>query len=276
VYYDTTVGSKKNDSVAARWLLILCCVIKPIATWHAENSITTCRERCGGQGYLSVNKFGVGLSGAHAGMTAEGDNSVLMQKVSKEVLEMVRDGHYSLQSNLKKPTNFEEMNTEILKYLFTIKETTLFTNLSTNMAIKAPKAGVFQVWMKEESDLVQGAARAFGERLILDQFIRKVEQETNSGVKSVLHLLLALYGWSRIEADLGWFLSEEKLSPQEGKRVREFSTNLCTKLGPQIVDIVNAFGFPDHALQAPVAMDWVKYNSVDNRGELDRNPPLWL
>lgn len=47
---------------------------------------TTCRERCGGQGYLSVNKFGAIIGFAHAGMTAEGDNRVLMQKVAKEYL----------------------------------------------------------------------------------------------------------------------------------------------------------------------------------------------
>ena len=31
------------------------------------------------QGYLSCNRFGVFLGLAHAAMTAEGDNSVLMQ-----------------------------------------------------------------------------------------------------------------------------------------------------------------------------------------------------
>ena len=37
-----------------------------------------------GQGYLSINRFGTVFASAHAGMTAEGDNSVLMQKVAKE------------------------------------------------------------------------------------------------------------------------------------------------------------------------------------------------
>lgn len=32
------------------------------------------RERCGGAGYLSVNRFGELIGFAHAGMTAEGDN----------------------------------------------------------------------------------------------------------------------------------------------------------------------------------------------------------
>ena len=40
---------------------------------------------CFVQGYLSCNRFGTFLGLAHAAMTAEGDNSVLMQKVAKEV-----------------------------------------------------------------------------------------------------------------------------------------------------------------------------------------------
>lgn len=36
----------------------LCCVIKPMVTWNSERVATICRERCGGQGYLSVNRFG--------------------------------------------------------------------------------------------------------------------------------------------------------------------------------------------------------------------------
>ena len=67
-------------------VLILCCVLKPLVTWHAENTATTTRERCGGQGYLSANRFGEAIGGAHAGLTAEGDNRVLMQKVTKELL----------------------------------------------------------------------------------------------------------------------------------------------------------------------------------------------
>lgn len=56
-------------------------------TWGLERAGSICRERCGGQGYLACNKFGTIVGLAHAGITAEGDNCVLMQKVSKELLQ---------------------------------------------------------------------------------------------------------------------------------------------------------------------------------------------
>ena len=42
----------------ARRVVMLCCAIKPLCAWNGNETATTCRERCGGQGYLSVNRFG--------------------------------------------------------------------------------------------------------------------------------------------------------------------------------------------------------------------------
>ena len=63
-------------------LVELCCVIKPLISWNAERVGSVCRERAGGQGYVAINVFGSVIGFAHSGITAEGDNSVLMQKVS--------------------------------------------------------------------------------------------------------------------------------------------------------------------------------------------------
>jgi hypothetical protein len=43
---------------------------------------------------------------------------------------------------------------------------------------------------------------------------------------------------------------------------------LCRELGSESVALVEAFGVPEHLLAAPIAADWVKYNAVDNKGEL--------
>jgi len=54
------------------------CVIKCLVTWNAEVSSRICRERLGGGSYLSSAVINEGVVGAHSGMTAEGDNRVLM------------------------------------------------------------------------------------------------------------------------------------------------------------------------------------------------------
>lgn len=62
-------------------VVILCCVIKPMISFLNERVGTTCRERCGGAGFLSCNRLGQIMNFSHAGMTAEGDNRVLFTKV---------------------------------------------------------------------------------------------------------------------------------------------------------------------------------------------------
>lgn len=74
------------DSDTSREVVILCCTIKPLCAWNLERTASTCRERCGGQGYLSCNRFGSLIGFSHAGITAEGDNRVLFQKAAKELL----------------------------------------------------------------------------------------------------------------------------------------------------------------------------------------------
>ena len=51
-----------------------------------------------------------------------------------------------------------------------LREALLFKKLGARMAA-AGKAGVFDTWMLEESDLIQSAARAYGDRLIADRLV---------------------------------------------------------------------------------------------------------
>lgn len=54
------------------------CVVKAMLCWHNEKTSRICRERCGGGSYLMCNIIPDGIFGSHSGMTAEGDNKVLM------------------------------------------------------------------------------------------------------------------------------------------------------------------------------------------------------
>ena len=45
-----------------------------------------CRERTGGGSFLLSSAIPEGVISSHSGMTAEGDNRVLMQKVVKDIL----------------------------------------------------------------------------------------------------------------------------------------------------------------------------------------------
>merc|ERR1719225_891593 len=152
-------GSEHGQAVT------MCCAIKPLASWLLEEVVSITRERCGGQGYLSANRFGTFLGLAHAAMTAEGDNSVLMQKVAKEHLGYLMKN----PPKIEKPASKSVSDQSYLHYLLKAREGKVYTELGTKMAA-AGKAGTYDSWMFEESDLIQHAGKAFGERLIADRF----------------------------------------------------------------------------------------------------------
>jgi len=239
--------NSKHSSVVT-----MCCVIKPLAAWHLQTSASVARERCGGQGYLSCNRFGTFLGLAHAAMTAEGDNSVLMQKVAKERL-----GAFT-----KVPADTECSFFNLLA----VRENLLFKDLGGRMA-KAGRDGMFETWMLRESDLVQGAAKAFGERLIAEQFLSVIEGSDPS-LKEQLTQLYRLYAINCVEEDAKFYLTQNLLTAQQFSELEEESRSLCRALGENSLSLGEAFAIPDEMLSAPIALDWVQYNVGDNQGEL--------
>lgn len=122
--------------------------------------------------------------------------------------------------------------------------------------------------MKQESDLVQAAAAAFGERVTLEQFALAVERGGPGSAASKMRPLAELYGLTVVERDLAWFLSEGVLAPQQGRAVAAAARELCRDLSAQMTTLVDAFGIPEHLVAAPIAGDWEAYNVGDNRGEI--------
>jgi len=263
----------------------MCCAIKPYSSWHLGNVVTTTRERCGGQGYLSASRIGTYFGSAHAGQTAEGDNSVLMQKVAKEHLGLFKP-HTDAA-----PANLDLSNPNHLEYLLKARENLQYTNLRKKMAgamlytkvgksmpgmlkpigEKLQEKGIFNTWMLQEQDLIQAFAKSYADRIICEAF-----KETMAGkygavhpsLEGVLHEVLTLHLLSTIEKDLPTFMEHGLLNPGQGKQVIELSQQMCEDLAPKSLALAEAFGLPEEMLHAPIASDWVAYNAYDNQGEL--------
>jgi len=253
---------QNEDGSEHKEVVTMCCAIKPTASWLLEEVVSVCRERCGGQGYLSCNRFGTFLGLAHAAMTAEGDNSVLMQKVAKEHLGWLSKNPPTMikanSTSLSDPT--------YLHSLLQKREIKLFTTLGKKMAA-AGKAGTYSSWMFEESDLIQHAGQSFADRLIADRMSLAVA-EADEEMKPILNLINTLYLATIMEKNISWFVINGILKNENINQMKSISADLCAQLGPQALAICESFGITDTMLSAPIALDWVGYNSYDNQGEL--------
>ena len=65
--------------------------MKAVATWHASETIQSCREACGGAGYLRTSRFAALKADTDVFTTFEGDNTILLQLAAKNLLTDYRD-----------------------------------------------------------------------------------------------------------------------------------------------------------------------------------------
>jgi len=240
------------------------CALKPLCSWNLERVASITRERCGGAGYLSCSRFGTFIGLAHAAMTAEGDNSVLMQKVAKERLPIIAKEDHSLNDKLHLKSN-------PLFMLLKNRELQQFTKLGKVLS-KTTSDTMFETWMNQESDLVQSCGKSYGERLSAEASLDVIEK--NPQLAKILDPIVNQYMCDIIEKDAGTFLSLGLLSVEEYDRIVVKSTKLCEELSHQCMNVVEAFGIPDELLSAPIALDWSEFNETDNVGEVNKDVKL--
>jgi acyl-CoA oxidase len=75
-----------EEGERGRELETMAAALKVVGTWHATATIQACREACGGQGYLRANRFAALKADTDVFTTFEGDNTVLLQLVAKNLL----------------------------------------------------------------------------------------------------------------------------------------------------------------------------------------------
>lgn len=271
-------GTPPATDAEARAVVMHCCAIKPLCAWNSNEVATTARERCGGQGYLSVNRFGSIIGFAHAGMTAEGDNSVLMQKVAKEYLVTLNepDVRARLAAGAAPPTLAagDLTSLDALRAAFAAREGAHAACLATAMDAARRAGGaeaVFDSWMLRESDAVQALARAYAERLVLDSVAAAAAADPAVG--PALVACGTLWAVRRMEADALWWVTRGGLPVATAAALPDAVRAGVKALAPAVPSLVAGFGIPPHLIAAPIASDWEAYNAGDNQGELTTR--LW-
>lgn len=89
----------------------------------------------------------------------KGDNSVLMQKVAKELITGLQKGYISAD-DVRISGKYSENPLKTLHELLVLRRNRTLTYLANAMQEGMGNGkSLFDVWMKEQSDAVQGCAR---------------------------------------------------------------------------------------------------------------------
>ena len=83
-----------------------------------------------------------------------------------------------------------------------------------------------------------------------------------------MHKYFVIFAWEIIQRDMPLFLFEDWICPEICKKLR-FSYNDLIKDASNDIDVIlGSLNVPVHAIYAPIANDYVKYNEKPYYGEV--------
>ena len=268
--------SEKVHAGDSRPLETLAAGLKAFTTWNTTQVLQTCRETCGGEGYLAVNRLAALKADTDIYTTFEGDNTVLMQLVAKNLLTEFNDKLKGMRPRQKTAFILNHALTAIVTRnptlalnafdahlrdprsqleVFRFREShTLFRAARTfrHLTLKK-KMDPFSAFSYMQRELL-GVSRAHIDRVILQQFATAIKLVTDQPVKNALKKLCDLFALSQIELNKGWFLENGALRAPKSRAVTQLVDDLCLEIRQDAVQFVDAFGIPDSCLAAPIAL----------------------
>ena len=277
--------------------------LKAANTWHATRTIQTCREACGGAGYLAENRLPQLKADTDVFTSFEGDNTVLMQLVAKGLLTGYRDDVDDLSSWGKAAFVADLVREVVLERtaargliqrlvdavpgrsdddlplrdrgwqlsMFEDREKHLLDGVVRRLR-KATGDQAFAVFNAAQ-DHVLRVAQAHVDRVVLEAFVAGIERCTDRGARALLELVCDLYALSTIEADKGWFLEHGRLTPARSKAITATVNELCGELRPHSRTLVDAFAIPPQWLNCAILNEeharqeatWAEDNRASDR-----------
>ena len=266
------VAEKGGDS---REVELMAAGLKAYSSWNTIDTLQTCRESCGGMGYLEVNRFRDFKADTDIYATFEGDNTVLMQLVSKgllaelkaqfndmDVFKMVKYattyvGSAITELNPVTPRMTDEdhlLSTDFHRDAFAYREERLLKTVGRRLKHRIDEGMDSFKAMIEVQDHLMSLAHAATERILLEGFLRGVENCKDETVKPILTKLAQLFALQNLENGRAWFLENGYFEGNKAKAIRSQVNKLVAELRDDSEALVDAFGIPDACLRAPIAI----------------------
>ena len=258
----------------ARQVEALAAGIKALATEHTTSCLQTCRECCGGQGYLATNRIGVLRADTDVFTTFEGDNTVLLQLVAKSLLSEFKSSFEEapLRAVVRRLTERARSRLSDKNY-FAVRraESGHLRGRDTQERLLGQRTGDLQAAVaarlkRRIDDGIPSAsavvalqnhlialARAHVEEFVFVAFSAAIRATEDAEVKRALVSLSDLYALWRIERDAAWFLENGYLEERKLRGIRREVEALCGEIAALALPLVDAFGIPDRSLAAPIA-----------------------
>ena len=253
----------------------LAAGLKAFSTWNTTHTLQTSREACGGEGYLAINRFAALKADSDIFTTFEGDNTVLMQLVAKNLLT-------DFGARFKGRSKTDLARWAVAQKLHALRARSPFSQFRTG-DLTGGEAQLALFRFREESLLVSAGAKlrsltsggrltphaafasmqnellalsfAHVERAILEQFNAAIRTCPDPALQPTLGKLRNLFALFHLEKGRAWFLENRVLTTRRSRLLTTAVDILCADLRRHAVALVDSFGIPAACLAAPIALD---------------------
>jgi len=283
--FDGVFSGEHDTDQDRQELETLAAALKPTSTWDALDILQECREACGGSGFIAANRFTGLRADLDVYATFEGDNNVLLQLVGKRLLtdfaaqfkgidaagmagyalRTVSDavlartglralGQEATDAGSGKRSAHQLKDPEVQRALLTERINVAVGEIgralqATAKASPAEQAAAFNA----HQDALIKAAAAHGRLLQWEAFTRALEGIEDADSRRILTWVRDLFALTTIEDELGWYLMNGRLSAQRARTLVDYVERLIARLRPHAQDLVDAFGYTQEHLRAPIS-----------------------
>jgi acyl-CoA oxidase len=284
--FDHVMRQQDPPDRERRELESLAAAMKATASWHATRTIQTCREACGGAGYMSVNRFAALKADTDIFTTFEGDNTVLIMLAARALLTDYAHDFGGLNPAEMVTFVAGQAVETVVERLFARKIVQVIADaVPTREAdhsvllerdqqvelfhwrqghITASVANRFKRGLDEGYDPFEvfravqdhatDAARAWVDTILLEAFVRAIDACEDESLKEPLNLVCDLFALQTVEAEKGFFQEHGRLSSPRTKAITREVNRLCNEVRGVAGELVDAFGIPDALLAAPIGV----------------------
>ncbi|HEY0793242.1 MAG TPA: acyl-CoA dehydrogenase [Chthoniobacterales bacterium] len=250
--------------------------LKAFATWNTTATVQACREACGGEGYLAVNRLAALRADTDIFTTFEGDNTVLMQLVAKNLLTEL-SGKVKGMPRLRRAAWLAQEQLTVLAprqtllkfhagtahllhssvqamYLRLRERCLLLRHASAFQRLMArEKLDAYTAFLRLQPELLE-LAHAFVARTIQETFIEAIAPLENRPLQSALKRLADLFAVGHLYEQRAWYLENGVFSRRKSEALGRLQQRLCREVRGEAVALTDAFGIPDACLAAPIAL----------------------
>ncbi|MEO7070058.1 MAG: acyl-CoA dehydrogenase, partial [Nostocoides sp.] len=271
-----------GDDTAQRELEVRAAGIKAVTTAHATRTIQTCREACGGAGYMSENRLVRLKADTDVFTTFEGDNTVLLQLVAKGMLTEFKESFHDLGTMGAISFGARQFAGTIIERtaggsliqrliagspgrdapealtdrggqldFFEDRERHLTETLANRLRRVTGSPDLFEAFNAAQDHLV-AAAEAHVDRVVLEAFVAAIDACEHADAATLLGRVCDVFVLATIEQHKAWYLEHGRISIRQAKAVTSHVNQACGDLRPYAQTLVDAFGIPASWLDVPM------------------------